>query len=186
MSEAAGKQAEAARVISRFFKISTRSVRTWFKNGLPNDAEGIFRWLRGQAVESKSETVRRLIADPRAVGQLRVVLNEKPPAVEEIPDAEERTENKALPMDEAKRLKTYWEMRRQETAYHREVGEVCSKASIREAAQSICAAFSDELKAMLGDLPGQLAGVDEAEVQERLKARFGTAFGNLERALMAL
>jgi hypothetical protein len=65
-------------------------------------------------------------------------------------------------------------------------GALISRAEVRESHQVVGSLFSTELEAMLGDMPGQLAGLDEAGVKSRLKARIVALLLSLNSRLKEL
>lgn len=65
----------------------------------------------------------------------------------------------------------------------REKGRLLPAAEVQEEAQVIAALLCSEGAAMIGDLPGQLAGKSEVEIRKRVKARWDQLLVGIQKRL---
>jgi transcriptional regulator with XRE-family HTH domain len=78
------------------------------------------------------------------------------------------------------------EIERLEIKIKREKGELISAQEVRETGVRIASVWCAELDAMVSDLPGQLAGLAEADIQPRLKARIEALKLKIRKQMEAL
>lgn len=76
-----------------------------------------------------------------------------------------------LTLSEARTEKLRKEVARLELKISREKGELISIDEVRETCTQVASVWCSELDALVGDLPGQLAGLSEAEIQPKLRSR---------------
>lgn len=105
---------------------------------------------------------------------------EKPPQKEKkhlapiVKNAGQTVEQASTPMltlSEARTEKLRKEVERLNIMIAKDRGELVSRAEVREAGIAIGALLSAEVAAMVNDLPGQLAGLDEIGIRAGLLAR---------------
>jgi hypothetical protein len=92
------------------------------------------------------------------------------PAAPRGPSAESVI-SQAMGFQETRTLKLRKEIERLSIIIGREKGELVSAEEMRETATRVVAVWCSELDALVGDLPGQLAGLTEAEIQPKLRGR---------------
>lgn len=68
----------------------------------------------------------------------------------------------------------------------REKGELVLASEVRETATRVVSVWCSELDALVGDLPGQLAGLTEADIQPRLRARIELLKSNARQSIEAI
>jgi hypothetical protein len=86
----------------------------------------------------------------------------------------------------ARKQKLEREVERLELIIKREKGEVICVETVREQGIRIASIWCSELDAMVSDLPGQVAGLSEAELQPRLKTRIETLKTKIRHQMEAL
>ena len=94
-------------------------------------------------------------------------------SLEEIQKWRDAEENVVTPkaLNAVKKTKLEREIRRLEIKIETEEGRLIERAEVRDAGIRLASAWCAELDAMVQDLPGQVAGMSEAELQPRLRAR---------------
>ena len=91
-----------------------------------------------------------------------------------------------LTYSETRTEKLKREIEHLELKIQREKGELVFAASVRETGVRIASIWCSELDAMVSDLPGQVAGLNEAEVQPKLKARIELLKAKIRAQMEAL
>ena len=89
-------------------------------------------------------------------------------------------------MAEMKRQKLQREVERLDIKIQREKGELVLVSEMRETAARIVSVWCSELDALVGDLPGQLAGLSEAEILPKLRSRVEMLKGAAKEGFAAL
>jgi len=89
-------------------------------------------------------------------------------------------------MAEMKRQKLQKEVERLDLKIQKERGELVLISEMRETAVRIVSIWCSELDALVGDLPGQLAGLTEAEIQPKLRSRIELLKANAKKGFGAL
>jgi hypothetical protein len=95
--------------------------------------------------------------------------------------------NKEEPKDiqAAKLRKTLLEVEKLELQNAEVRGDLISRAEVREAGVRIGSTLSAEMMELVNDLPGMLAGLDEAGVRERLQPRIDLVLSSFKAKLEA-
>ena len=95
------------------------------------------------------------------------------------------TRNKEEPKDiqAAKLRKTLLEVEKLELQNAEVRGDLISRAEVREAGVRIGSTLSAEMMELVNDLPGMLAGLDEAGVRERLQPRIDLVLSSFKAKL---
>lgn len=89
-------------------------------------------------------------------------------------------------MAEMKRQKLQKEVERLDLKIQKERGELVLISEMRETAVRIVSVWCSELDALVGDLPGQLAGLSEPEIQPKLRSRIELLKANAKEGFAAL
>lgn len=89
-------------------------------------------------------------------------------------------------MAEMKRQKLQKEVERLDLKIQKERGELVLVSEMRETAVRIVSVWCAELDALVGDLPGQLAGLSEPEIQPKLRSRIELLKANAKEGFAAL
>lgn len=139
--------------VAKHFGVSASSVQFWEKHGFDRD------WsTEEQEAWRKTYTKDRIIEPPLRRKKLETVS----PATSAEP---------VLDYKEARTQKLAKEIERLSIIIGREKGELVPAADMRETATRVVSVWCSELDALVGDLPGQLAGLTEAEIQPKLRSR---------------
>lgn len=91
-----------------------------------------------------------------------------------------------LELKEARTQKLAKEIERLGIIIAREKGELVSVNEMRETATRVVSVWCSELDALVGDLPGQLAGLNEADIQPKLRARIELLKANARQGFAGL
>jgi hypothetical protein len=89
-------------------------------------------------------------------------------------------------MAEMKRQKLQKEVERLDLKIQKERGDLVLISEMRETAVRIVSVWCSELDALVGDLPGQLAGLSEAEIQPKLRSRIELLKANAKEGFATL
>lgn len=89
-------------------------------------------------------------------------------------------------ISEMKRQKLQKEVERLDLKIKKERGELVLISEMRETAVRIVSVWCSELDALVGDLPGQLAGLSEPEIQPKLRSRIELLKANAKEGFAAL
>ena len=104
--------------------------------------------------------------------------------------AEWREEQKqggdSLDLMRARLQKTLAETERLSIIIQRERRELVPVVEMRETATRVVSVWCSELDALVGDLPGQLAGLTEADIQPKLRARIELLKANARHSIEVL
>lgn len=139
--------------VAKHFGVSTSSVQFWEKQGFDRD------WSTEQQEAWRKAYTKDRIVEPPLVRKKLEALSPAKPAEPVLDYKEARTQKLAK------------EIERLSIIIGREKGELVPAADMRETATRVVSVWCSELDALVGDLPGQLAGLTEAEIQPKLRSR---------------
>jgi hypothetical protein len=91
-----------------------------------------------------------------------------------------------MDFQETRTAKLRKEIERLDLIIKREKGELVLADEMRETATRVVAVWCSELDALVGDLPGQLAGLTEAEIQPKLRSRIELLKANAREGFASL
>ena len=91
-----------------------------------------------------------------------------------------------LSFQETRTMKIRKEVERLSIIIAREKGELVPIAEVRETAIRVVSTWCAELDALVGDLPGQLAGLTEAQIQPKLRSRIELLKANAREGFASL
>ena len=154
--------------VAKHFGVSVSAVQFWERKGFDRD------WpITEQEAWRAEYTADRLVEPP-------LVANKKPKS--------KPAKTAAPPVDykEARTAKLQKEIERLDLIIKREKGELVLADEMRETATRVVAVWCSELDALVGDLPGQLAGLTEAEIQPKLRSRIELLKSNAREGFAAL
>jgi len=154
--------------VAKHFDVRPSAVQFWEKKGFD----------RNWSTEEQEAWRKAYTAD-------RIV---EPPLAKPKPDEPKPAKNAAPPVDykEARTAKLQKEIERLDLIIKREKGELVLADEMRETATRVVAVWCSELDALVGDLPGQLAGLTEAEIQPKLRSRIELLKANARDGFAAL
>jgi len=122
------------------------------------------------------------VSRPAALKWKRTMLKAGLPwnSLEQIAEWKEQHAKKVKPDDinSARKAKLEREVERLDIKIKREKGELVLKDEVREAVQKVIAILCSEGVAMCGDLPGQLEGLDAANMRPKITARWELMLSN--------
>jgi hypothetical protein len=153
---------------AKHFGVSVSAVQFWERKGFDRD------WSIAEQEAWRAEyTADRLVEPPLVANKER---KSKP------------AKTAAPPVDykEARTAKLQKEIERLDLIIKREKGELVLADEMRETATRVVAVWCSELDALVGDLPGQLAGLTEAEIQPKLRSRIELLKSNARDGFAAL
>ena len=154
--------------VAKHFGVSTSSVQFWEKQGFDRD------WSTEQQEAWRKAYTKDRIVEPPLVRKKLEALNPAKPAEPVLDYKEARTQKLAK------------EIERLSIIIAREKGELVPVDEMRETATRIVSVWCSELDALVGDLPGQLAGLSEADIQPKLRARIELLKANARHSIEAL
>ena len=154
--------------VAKHFGVNPSAVQFWEKKGFDRD------W----PTEQQEAWRKAYIAD-------RVV---EPPLAKPKSDAAKpaKTAEPVLDYKEARTQKLAKEIERLSIIIQREKAELVLASEVRETATRVVSVWCSELDALVGDLPGQLAGLTEADIQPRLRSRIELLKANARQSVEAL
>ena len=155
--------------VAKHFGVNPSAVQFWEKKGFD----------RNWSTEEQEAWRKAYTAD-------RIV---EPPLAKPKPDEPKSAKTAvAPPVDykEARTAKLQKEIERLDLIIKREKGELVLADEMRETATRVVAVWCSELDALVGDLPGQLAGLTEAEIQPKLRSRIELLKANAREGFAAL
>jgi hypothetical protein len=103
-----------------------------------------------------------------------------------LAQAEAKPAEPVLDYKEARTQKLAKEIERLSIIIGREKGELVPAAEMRETATRVVSVWCSELDALVGDLPGQLAGLTEAQIQPKLRSRIELLKANAREGFNSL
>ena len=154
--------------VAKHFGVSTSSVQFWEKQGFDRD------WSTEEQEEWRKAYTKDRIVEPPLV---RKKLEALSPATSTEP---------VLDYKVARTQKLAKEIERLSIIIQREKGELVLSSEVRETATRVVSVWCSELDALVGDLPGQLAGLTEADIQPKLRARIELLKANARHSIDAL
>ena len=154
--------------VAKHFGVSTSSVQFWEKQGFDRD------WSTEQQEAWRKAYTKDRIVEPPLVRKKLEALNSAKPAEPVLDYKEARTQKLAK------------EIERLGIIIAREKGELVPVDEMRETATRIVSVWCSELDALVGDLPGQLAGLTEADIQPKLRARIELLKANARHSIEAI
>lgn len=132
---------------------------------------------------------------PPAEREAAVAAVQAPPATTETPEAAPETPAKptadqvilsGLGFQETRTLKLRKEIERLSIIIAREKSELVPVVEVKQSGTTLGSKWSAELDALVGDMPGQLAGLPEAAIQTKLRARIELLKASVAADLAAL
>ena len=154
--------------VAKHFGVSTSSVQFWEKQGFDRD------WSTEQQEAWRKAYTKDRIVEPPLVRKKLEALNPAKPTEPVLDYKEARTQKLAK------------EIERLGIIIAREKGELVPVDEMRETATRIVSVWCSELDALVGDLPGQLAGLSESDIQPKLRARIELLKANARHSIEAL
>lgn len=185
------------RKIAAHFAVAIRSVQNWEAIGFNRE------WTIHQMEEWRAAHLANRVEDKRTRQWKDRLVN---PHILEDPEHEEReiaetpeelaaevqeeAEIEAAPnfesYNEVRIAKIKKEVERLDLKIRKERGELVLISDMRETAVRIVSIWCSELDALVGDLPGQLAGLSEPEIQPKLRSRIELLKANAKEGFGAL
>lgn len=153
---------------AKHFGVSVSAVQFWERKGFDRD------WPITQQEAWRAEYTSDRLVEPPLVANKESKLK---PA---------KTAEPVLDYKEARTQKLAKEIERLSIIIGREKGELVPAAEMRETATRVVSVWCSELDALVGDLPGQLAGLTEAEIQPKLRSRIELLKSNAREGFAAL
>ena len=154
--------------VAKHFDVRPSAVQYWEKKGFDRN------WSTKQQEAWRAEyTADRIVEPPLAK-----------PKADAQPSA--KPAEPVLDYKEARTQKLAKEIERLSIIIAREKGELVPVVEMRETATRIVSVWCSELDALVGDLPGQLAGLTEADIQPKLRARIELLKANARHSIEAL
>jgi hypothetical protein len=162
--------------IAERYGVSRGAVQGWEKRGLSRE----WTW-------QKIEEWRAIHAAGRVViPPTKPATPEPQPATPAAKPSAEAVILQAAGFQETRTAKLRKEIERLDLIIKREKGELVLADEMRETATRVVAVWCSELDALVGDLPGQLAGLTEADIQPKLRARIELLKANARHSIDAL
>lgn len=143
-------------------------MQFWEKQGFDRD------WSTEEQEEWRKAYTKDRIVEPPLV-------RKKLEALSPVTSAEPVLDYKV-----ARTQKLAKEIERLSIIIQREKGELVLSSEVRETATRVVSVWCSELDALVGDLPGQLAGLTEADIQPKLRARIELLKANARHSIDAL
>ena len=154
--------------VAKHFNVNPSAVQYWERKGFDRD------WsIEQQEAWRKAYTADRVVEPPLA--------KPKPE-----PPNPATTAEPVLDYKEARTQKLAKEIERLSIIIGREKGELVPVVEMRETATRVVSVWCSELDALVGDLPGQLAGLTEADIQPKLRARIELLKANARQGFASL
>lgn len=165
--------------LAKRYGVTRSAVQGWERRGLSRDwsIEKIDEWRQMHAAG-------RVVIPPRKPDPVPVSSDPTPPTVPK-PTAEQVISD-GMSFQETRTMKLRKEIERLSIIIQREKGELVLSSEVRETATRVVSVWCSELDALVGDLPGQLAGLTEADIQPRLRARIELLKANARQSIEAL
>jgi hypothetical protein len=162
--------------IAERYGVSRGAVQGWEKRGLNRE----WNW-------QKIEEWRAIHAAGRVViPPTKPATAEPQPTTPAAKPSAEAVISQAAGFQETRTAKLRKEIERLDLIIKREKGELVLADEMRETATRVVAVWCSELDALVGDLPGQLAGLTEAEIQPKLRSRIELLKANAREGFAAL
>lgn len=164
--------------LAKRYGVTRSAVQGWERRGLSREwtLEKIDEWRQMHAAG-------RVVIPPKKPVPVPVSFDTAPPAPK--PSAEQVI-TEGMSFQETRTMKLRKEIERLSIIIQREKGELVLSSEVRETATRVVSVWCSELDALVGDLPGQLAGLTEADIQPRLRARIELLKANARQSIEAL
>lgn len=143
-------------------------MQFWEKQGFDRD------WSTEEQEAWRKAYTKDRIVEPPLLRKKLEALNPAKPAEPVLDYKEARTQKLAK------------EIERLSIIIGREKGELVPAVEMRETATRVVSVWCSELDALVGDLPGQLAGLNEADIQPKLRARIELLKANARQGFAGL
>lgn len=165
--------------LAKRYGVTRSAVQGWERRGLNRDwsIEKIDEWRQMHAAG-------RVVIPPRKTELVPVSFDAATPPAPK-PTAEQVISD-GMSFQETRTMKLRKEIERLSIIIQREKGELVLASEVRETATRVVSVWCSELDALVGDLPGQLAGLTEADIQPRLRARIELLKANARQSIEAL
>jgi hypothetical protein len=158
--------------VAALFSVSQPTISAWEKQGFDRDwSDAAMR----EWVENKWQ------GRPSPPGVAAETMRTTPDATLSVA---QRTAGLGLAETRTEKLRR--EIEHLELKIQRERGDLVAAQTVREQGIRIASIWCSELDAMVSDLPGQVAGLSEAELQPRLKTRIETLKTKIRHQMEAL
>ena len=154
--------------VAKHFGVNPSAVQFWEKKGFDRD------WpTKQQEAWRKAYTADRIV---------------EPPLAKPKPDDPKPAKTAAPVLDykEARTQKLAKEIERLGIIIAREKAELVPVVEVKQSGTTLGSKWSAELDALVGDMPGQLAGLPEAAIQTKLRARIELLKASVTADLAAL
>ena len=168
--------------LARRYNVTRSAIQGWERRGMSRawPIEKIDEWREmhaaGRVVIPPTSKVRETPLGP-------IEVTPKPPPVVATAD---QVITEGLSFQETRTMKLRKEIERLSIIIAREKGDLVPIAKVRETAIRVVSTWCAELDALVGDLPGQLAGLTEAQIQPKLRARIELLKANSREGFAAL
>jgi hypothetical protein len=151
--------------IAEAFGVTKGAVQRWDKLGLNRGwtLEQIRSWRKAHD-DARGKPPKEKIIKPKKVVVPKPQVKNAQASVDEVSAP-------LMTLSEARTEKLRKEIERLNITIAKDRGELVSRAEVREAGIAIGALLSAEIAAMVNDLPGQLAGLDEVGIRAGLLIR---------------
>jgi len=165
--------------LAKRYGVTRSAVQGWERRGLNREwtLEKIDEWRQMHAAG-------RVVIPPRKPEPVPVSSDTAPPLPPK-PTAEQVI-TEGMSFQETRTMKLRKEIERLSIIIAREKGELVPVDEVRETATRIVSVWCSELDALVGDLPGQLAGLTEADIQPRLRSRIELLKANARQSVEAI
>ena len=154
--------------VAKHFDVRPSAVQYWEKKGFDRN------WSTKQQEAWRAEYTADRIVDPPLAK----------PKADAQPSA--KPAEPVLDYKEARTQKLAKEIERLSIIIGREKGELVPVVEMRETATRVVSVWCSELDALVGDLPGQLAGLTEADILLKLRARIELLKANTRQGFAGL
>jgi hypothetical protein len=165
--------------LAKRYGVTRSAVQGWERRGLSREwtLEKIDEWR-------EMHSAGRVIVPPKKQEAPPLVSSDPAPAAAK-PTADEVI-SAGMGFQETRTLKLRKEIERLSIIIQREKSELVLASEVRENATRVVSVWCSELDALVGDLPGQLAGLTEADIQPKLRARIELLKANARHSIEAL
>lgn len=168
--------------IAERYGVSRGAVQGWERRGLNREwtLEKIDEWRQVHAAGRVVIPPKKQEAPPPPVS------SDTAPAPAPAKPSADEVILVGLGFQETRTMKLRKEIERLSIIIAREKGELVLSSEVRETATRVVSVWCSELDALVGDLPGQLAGLTEADIQPKLRARIELLKANARHSIDAL
>ena len=162
------------------YGVSRAAIQKWVGRGLDRNwtLEQIDEWREMHAGGRVIVPPKKQEAPPPPASFDPAPAPTKPTADEVI--------SAGMGFQETRTLKLRKEIERLSIIIQREKSELVLASEVRENATRVVSVWCSELDALVGDLPGQLAGLTEADIQPKLRARIELLKANARHSIEGL